>query len=203
MRFPKISIFFALTALAAVSQAQFSQPWTPNAKGFTSRIPNCSTPFGPPGMAVDDFVSASTSNLTILAWWCNVSAPAQLNRPVNVSVYPNLPGACFPDFTNSIYSQCVVPAIKQLVGTDCLGRRVYRCIALLPAGGVTVTPGAQYWLQISEDDSNSLTPGVDDFKWCGHFGNVGCPAFQIAPTGVVNSPLLGCGAVNDLAFRIA
>ncbi len=202
MRFPKVSILVAFSSLAALSQAQFTQPWTPNAKGFTSRIPNCSSPFGPPGFAADDFVSASTSNLTILVYWCNVSSPAQLNKPVSVTVYPNTPGACFPDFTVTVYSACVVPSIRTNVGTDCLGRKVWRCISFLPSGGMTVVPGQSYWLQLSEDDSSSINPGVDDWKWCGHFGNVNCPAFQLAPSGIMNSPLLGCGAVNDLAFAL-
>ena len=202
MRYLKISAIVGLASVCLMAQAQFSQPWTPNAKGFTSRIPNCSTPFGAPGMAVDDFVSASTTNLTVLVYWCNVSTPAQLNKPVHIAVYPNTPGACFPDLTVTVYSACVVPAITQLAGTDCLGRKVWRCGVLLPSGGVTVVPGTQYWLQISEDDSSSMNVGVDDFKWCGHFGNVNCPAMQISSIGTINSPLLGCGAVNDLAFRI-
>lgn len=202
MRSAKIFALLFLTSVGISAQAQFSQPWTGNMKGFTTRIPNCSTPFGSPGMAVDDFISASTSNLTVLVYWCNVSTPAQLNKPVHVAVYRDQPGICFPDFTANVYSACVVPALTQLAGTDCLGRKVWRCVALLPSGGMTVAPGAQYWLQISEDDSSSLNVGVDDFKWCGHVGNVLCNAFQIAPSGVTVNPLTGCGAVCDLAFRL-
>ena len=202
MRFPKFFISSAVVLCATLSQAQFSQPWTGTEKGFTSRIPNCSSPFGPPGMALDDFVSPTTSNLTVLVYWCNVSTPAQLNKPVHISVYPNTPGACFPDFTVTVYTACFVPAITGLAGTDCLGRKVWRCAVLLPSGGINVIPGQSYWLQLSEDDASSMNPGVDDWKWCGHFTNVNCPAFQIAPSGVTVNPLTGCGAIMDLAFRL-
>jgi hypothetical protein len=201
MRYTKIFSLLALASIGLSAQAQFSQPWTPNAKGFTTRVPNCSTPNGLPGAAYDDFISATTSNLTKLVWWGNVSGPAQLNKQVVVVIYRDLPAACSPDLSAPIYTTCVAPISTTLVGMDCLGRRVYRFRALLP-GGVTVTPGTKYWLQISENDAVSVTPGADDFKWCGHFGNVGCPAIQISPTGVTVQPLTGCGALCDLAFRI-
>jgi len=201
MRYTKIFSLLALASFSLTAHAQFSQPWTPNAKGFTTRVPNCTSPMGLPGAAFDDFVSATTANLTKLVWWGNVSGPAQLNKPVVVAIYPSTPGSCFPGLAAPIYTSCVTPISSTLVGIDCLGRRVYRFKGLLP-GGVTVVPGTKYWLQISENDSVSVTPGADDFKWCGHFGNVGCPAIQIAPTGVTVQPLTGCGALCDLAFRI-
>jgi len=43
--------------------------------------------------------------------------------------------------TVTVYSACVVPALTQLAGTDCLGRKVWRCVALLPSGGMAVDAG--------------------------------------------------------------
>jgi hypothetical protein len=201
MRSIKILALLSLATVSLVANAQFSQPWTPNAKGFTTRIPNCSTPYGLPGMAVDDFVCPSTITLTKLVYWGNVSGAGQLTKPVYVSIYPNTAGACFPDLSTPLYTACLTPSNVAWVGTDCLGRRVFRFKTLL-TGGFTATGSTQYWLQISENDSTSLTPNADDFKWCGHFGIVGCPAAQISPTGVTVQPLIGCSLNCDLAFRI-
>lgn len=202
MRQLKLIGVVAILASALSAHAQFFQPWTGPAKSFTSRIKSCPSPIQTPAAAYDDFVSASSTNLTTLMWWGNVSSGAQLSRRYFVGIYNSIPGACIPALsTGPLYHTCVVPAFTAPVGTDCTGHTVYLFLAFLP-GGFSATAGTKYWLQISESDAASVNVGVDDFRWSGHFTNVMCPACQITAAGTVVSPLTGCGALNDLAFGI-
>lgn len=203
MRSLKFISVTALLGCALFASAQFVQPWTTPDRGYVSCVKACTSPTVIPAAVYDDFVSASTTNLTLVAWWGNVTSAAQAARPYYVAIYNNLPGACFPDITpGPIYQACVNPVIHNVVGSDCQGIPVVRFAAPLPGTGFAATAGTKYWIQISEDDASSVNPGVPDFRWSSHFGIVGCPAVQINSAGVANSPLQGCGALNDMAFAI-
>ena len=203
MRSLRVIAILAFITMAVMASAQFFQPWTPPAKSFTSRVQSCANALYSPAAAYDDFVSANTLTLHVLAWWGNVSTPTQLTRPYYVAIYNTIPGACLPDIASGpIYHACVIPVLTSLAGTDCTGHNVYVFVSHLPSGGFPAVAGVKYWLQISENDNLSVNPGVDDFRWSGHFGPVMCPALQITSFGTINQPLQGCGALNDLAFGI-
>jgi hypothetical protein len=82
-----------------------------------------------------------------------------------------------------LQSWCVT-ASTTAAGLDCKGRTVLRFTStLVPA--FAATANVKYWLQISEDDSDSVQGGgTVDFRWSGYRPQRLCQAQQIDNLGV-------------------
>lgn len=184
-----------------------SQPWTAPRGAHQSRVISCTNPNPPAGasVAMDDWICPASGAMTRVQWWGIVRSTAQLTRRYYVAVWSHsAAGACRP--ATRLYQACVVPSTIA-VGTDCRQRIVYRFSASLPAPYFVQTAGTHYWLQISEDDSGSVTVGVDDFLWSSHLPISPaplCPALRQTAGGVIVQPIFDdCPAPipTDLAFR--
>jgi hypothetical protein len=197
-----------LCLLAPSTFAQkVNQPWTAPRGAHESRIITCTQPIPPAGglAAMDDWICPASGPMTRVQWWGVVSNPAQLQRRYYIAFYNGLATACLPG--QRAYQACVFPVTKP-VGTDCDGRTVYLFMASLPAPYFVQTAGQHYWIEVAEDDSSSVTPGVSDFKWSSHVPispSPMCPAVQQGAGGAFIQPIADdCTAPiqTDLAFRI-
>ncbi|MEK6642426.1 MAG: hypothetical protein AABZ08_00835 [Planctomycetota bacterium] len=176
----------SLLAFAAVANAQ-NQPWQFPNGAVESRVQTCTAPQPLNRVAMDDFQFAQTTTLRWVRWWGVVFNPAQLNnRSYYVAIYSSgngpCPAPCNPTVIQAPSPYCLVPSVTA-VGQDCNGRTVYRFTACLPAPFVALG-GTKYWLQISENNSNSATAG-EDFRWSGYRDIHNCPAQQRDAAGVV------------------
>jgi hypothetical protein len=185
-----------------------NQPWTAPRGAHESRIITCTQPVPPAGglAAMDDWICPASGAMTRIQWWGVVSTPAQLQRRWYIAFYNSLATACLP--ANRVYQACVIPVSKP-VGTDCDGRIVYLFMATLPPPYFVQTAGQHYWVEVAEDDSTSVTPGVPDFKWSSHIPispSPMCPAVQQPAGGGAFIQPIPDDCPNpiqtDLAFRI-
>jgi hypothetical protein len=179
------------------------QPWTYNRPPYQSRVVSCDNPMPEPKIALDDFVCEEGATLVRLRWWGWLSNVAQGQRDFYIAIYLDN-GNCQPQFP-AIAEWCIAPENPPVfVGNDCqaVPRPVYRMTVGLP-GGFVANAGQRYWLQISEDDSTSLTPNQDDFRWSAHRPeNVPtCWALEYPPLALL--PLDVCdNQRNELAFGL-
>src|SRR5262245_43006064 len=165
-----------LGAVAAVSLAgaalgqKINQAWSYPRGAHESRVISCTNPVPAAAwkVALDDWTCPQSGKITQVQWWGTVTNPAQLSRRYYIAIRRTAAG-CRPDMTSTgvLYQACVIPS-SVYVGLDCQQKRVYRLSAGLPAPQFTQTQGTQYWLQISEEDGGSVTPGVEDFRWSSH-----------------------------------
>lgn len=193
----------AFVVTAALGQAAFAQcnvfqPWTKPSDSFTSIVRSCDQPVTPDRVAMDDFICREQGKLDRLRWWGVVFSREQaLRGSYYIAIYEDN-GNCEPG--NQVYKACVRPQVK-LAGVDCKQNRVIQFDAALP-NPFPVQAGVRYWLQISEDDSRSFRPGVEDFRWSGHQPVKECEALQIDTMGNIIQPLIdSCNQrPSDLAF---
>jgi len=198
-----VGIVLGAVPVAHGQTCEFSQPWTPPRPPYQSRVVGCSQPTAEPKIALDDFICHQSARLVRVTWWGWLSARAQGSRNFYIAIYNNL--NCTP--TARVYWACVRPDFVVHVGADCQPARlsIYRMTAALP-GGFLAAAETRYWLQISEDDSDSLTANEDDFKWAAHRPEEGvipaCWAKQAPP--LADLPLDPCDAQkNELAFYLS
>ncbi len=176
-----------------------SQPWQPPRSSHRSRVFSCEQP-GPDNLvAMDDFRCEQGGEAVRLRWWGVLLTPAQAeDRQYYIAIYEDN-GECRPE--TLVYEACVKPQ-TQLIDVDCTGLDVYAFRARIPA--FTVQAGQRYWLQISEDDADSATPGADDFRWSGRRPVNLCPALQVDAQGQAHGPIRDAcdDAVVDLSFSL-
>lgn len=176
-----------------------SQPWQPPRSSHRSRVVSCDQPFPDNLVAMDDFQCEQGGEAVRLRWWGVLLAPEQAeDRHYYIAIYEDN-GNCRPD--TLVYEACVKPK-TQWIDVDCTGLDVYSFRARIPA--FTVQAGQRYWLQISEDDSDSANPGFDDFRWSGRQPVNACPALQVDVEGQPHGPLRDAcdDAVVDLSFSL-
>ncbi len=200
-----LSAAIVLTVAGAVPEAWsdciIRQRWTFNRPPYQSRVVSCDNPTPEPKIALDDFICQEGSTLVRLTWWGWLSNAAQGQRNFYVAIYLDN-GNCQP-VPGPIAQWCIAPQNPPvLVGNDCqaVPRPVYRMTVQLP-GGFLANGGQRYWLQISEDDSNSLTQNQDDFRWSAHRPTDPPVCWAVQAWPVVQLPLDVCdNQQNELAF---
>lgn len=176
---------------------KFSQPWTPPAAAFRSRVHSCANPIPRDRVALDDFEFEESGEIRRIRWWGVLLSPEQVDRPYYIAIYLDVD--CGPD--QMIYETCVIPNV-QPVDINCLNQSVFRFGAQIPP--VAINAGEHYWLQISEIDALSANVGQDDFLWAGRQPAQMCNAIQHTNEGQVIDPLLdACNQlVDDLSFQL-
>lgn len=149
----------------------FRQPWTPPAAAFRSRVVTCDDPRPLDRVAMDDFGFNVSGNAIRLRWWGVLTNGQQIGKSYYIAVYKD--SNCRPD--THVYKACVTPQVL-FQRIDCTQQRVFRFDTPIPP--LAVSAGQKYWIQISENDAGSATPGVDDFFWSGRQPVRGCRALQ-------------------------
>jgi len=197
-----------LCALVAMFVAEFSygqcifrQPWDKRSASHSSIVRSCDQPSPMDVVAMDDFVCRDGAKMNRLRWWGVLLDKKQYKsgRSYYIAIYDDN-GNCQPG--DKLYETCVKPQEKY-VGKDCAGNHVVMFTTKIPPFGAA--PGQRYWLQISEDDSNSARPGIEDFRWSGRMPIQFCPALQMDVAGGIRQPLIDrCTQKEvDLSFIIA
>jgi hypothetical protein len=195
---------FATAALASAQQPVVSQPYTLWRAAHTSTVVSCNNPAPFVSIALDDFGLQQATTLSRVTWWGELLCPTQAQRNAQaariyyIAIYPQIPGACRPSAV-PIYEACVNPDDFQQIGQDCTNRVVYSMTAPLP--GNPALAAGKYWLQISEDDADSVGPGQVNFRWSAHRPIVNCRALRT--NNLMNFAGLNdaCDNLpNDLAF---
>ena len=161
-----------LTVLWAVPAMAQNQPWKAPNGAVESRVQTCTFPQPLQRIAMDDFQFSATTVIKKVRWWGVVLDPnqAQLQRRFYIAIWGSAasgpcPTGCNP--SSVLASWCLTPSTAY-AGLDCQNRKVYRFTVCLPGGGFTALTAFKYWLQISEIDSDSARPGVEDFRWSGY-----------------------------------
>ena len=185
---------------AGVNQwyCRYFQPWSPPRAAHRSIVQSCAAPTPVDRVALDDFRCAQGGEIVRLRWWGEILDPEQLGpRRYYVAIYSDQD--CAPD--ELLYETCVVPQVRP-VQLDCRETPVFHFRAPIPF--FEIEANTRYWLQISEDDSDSANPGQDDFLWSGRRPLRACPAVQMDAAGSVYSPLIDpCFQTpNDLSFAL-
>ncbi|MBX3119496.1 MAG: hypothetical protein KF784_10545 [Fimbriimonadaceae bacterium] len=192
----------AVVASSAMSQV-WSQPWTRPLPAWTSVVRSCTNPKPYRLMALDDFmVNHHYVTLNTIVYWGTVTNFAQLGRPMFYAIYKDN-GNCQPDLNSMVWRDCLRPD-WEFVDGDCQNMRVFRFKQALTVGNLPFLTFGKYWLQISEDDSQSANPNVPEFAWSSHQPVNLCPAVQFDSTGAIIQPLIDpCnGQKDDLAFEL-
>lgn len=178
-------ILIAILGAATPALAQ-SQPWAAPNGSVNSTVSSCAAPTPLVAASLDDFQFAENRNISWIRWWGNVSANAQRNKHYYIAIWSNstLAGTCpMPCNPSVVLQSWCVTAGTALAGMDCNGRNVYRFSAAL-APAFAASAGTKYWLQICEEDADSVQLGVTDFRWSGYRPTRLCPAQQISAGGV-------------------
>lgn len=212
--------------LVAVSpaRAQKSQEFDPDRHyplgAVESRVQSCANPVPSPGWlaAFDDFRCDLTGPINHIYWW-GVILPennvAQLDKRYFISIRVDSGGPCedaagagcgpasltHPDTR----TWCVDPSWQDTGSLDCLGRRIYRFSASLSPPFEQIQ-GYHYWVQVSEIDDESSTPGVEDFRWKSTEPFQHCTAVQASPAAGVICPIGDdCPTLPpcDLTFKLS
>lgn len=185
---------------SALAQSWF-QPYTAPRASHESRVASCANPTPKKRVAMDDWLQPANRLITTVIFYGNLRHPAQGLRPYYLAIYRNRTGACMP-VQPAIYRACIVPVAAPSIAVDCTGRTVYKMYASMPA--FAAKANQRYWIQISEDDSASIAPGLEDFRWSGRRPQLHCPALQLTSSGAIVQPLLDrCDNLrNDLAFEL-
>ncbi|GEM_PF-2755887 len=172
------------------------QPWTRPSAAWESRVRACGDPTPTSLASMDDFNVQRGGRLIGVRWWGVLTSGAQIGKPYYIAIYSD--ADCKPG--NLLYRTCVVPQVRS-IGVDCRDQRVFELRTRIPA--FAVGTGAHYWLQISEDDAASATPGANDFLWSMHQPVRGCRALT-TPNYVDYRPLFDpCNQrESDLAFDL-
>ena len=174
----------------------FSQPYTPPAAAFRSRVSSCTNPAPMDRIAFDDFFCEQGGLAGQLRWWGTLSNAQQIGRPYYIAIYSDQ--NCHPNVL--LYQACVIPQVQQ-VSMNCNNNAVFRFQSAIPA--FNMAAGVRYWLQISEDDANSYTQGQDDFRWAGRQPVNGCPALQLDAGGEFHTLIDPCNQqLDDLSFQV-
>jgi hypothetical protein len=202
--FTAFALSLALFESTALGQ-KINQPWSAPRPSVESRVVTCNNNPQPPAggfAAFDDWVCPATGPLTRVQWWGTVTAPAQLTRRYNVSIWNHDAANCRRG-TARLYNACVTPTAVA-VGIDCQNRTVYRFAPSLPSPYFGQVVGTHYWLGIAEDDGASVTVGAPDFRWSEHVPVRFCAAEQVNSAGAVTQPLIDAcfNQPVDLAFRL-
>lgn len=179
------------------SYVVFSQPWTNPAASHTSRIESCDNPALDPSACYDDFYFREDSGMAVgVRWWGTLRNREQVGRSYYIAIYSQ--AGCQPG--DLLYKDCVRPQV-QLVGTDCQGEYVCRFSSLIDP--FPVQADTQYWIQISENDADSLTPGIDDFRWSARQGIYGCNALKSFGQNEFSPVIDPCNdRMMDMAFQL-
>ena len=191
-----------IASLSAIAQADppefctYSQPWTPPASSFRSRVVSCQNPQPMPRAAMDDFTCDEGGALGKVRWWGVLRTQQQVGRPYYIAIRSD--NNCQPDAL--LYETCVVPEV-QYVNDDCLNKHVFLFSAQIQP--FMVNAGERYWLEIAENDAQSAAQGQDDFRWSGHQPVEGCPALQRNAAGVFFELHDACNEMpSDLSFEV-
>jgi len=199
-------ILFATLAFATLSLGKgYQQPWTPKFPAWESVVYSCDYPKPYKLIAADDFIFNFGILLPInhINWWGVVSKADQLKRPFYIAIYKDT-GFCVPAWQSIIWKECVKPESVELVGEDCQGNKVWKFNSNVdPLNPLTLGDG-HYWIQISEDDVDSVNPDQTDFWWSSHYPVVKCPALQADSSYNIFQPLIDpCyQKPDDLAFEL-
>ncbi len=200
----RLLALLCLVSAACGSMAQvWSQPWTFNLPSWQSVVRSCDVPKPMRMIALDDFeVTTHYVTLNTIVYWGTVRTGQQLGRPMYYAIYKDN-GNCQPALSSLVWKDCLRPTYEFVDG-DCLNQRVWRFKQALNSLNLPTLTYGHYWLQISEDDSNSATPGVPEFSWSSHQRFNLCPAVQVDSNGVMYQPLIDpCnGDIDDLAFEL-
>jgi hypothetical protein len=189
----------ALLIESALAQPLYRQPWRLQRASHSSIVESCATPTPMDLVALDDFEVDESGTVLRIRWWGVLLHPGQkFERPYYIAFYSDN-GNCQP--LDLLYEECVIPEVKR-VGTDCNPDPVFRLSAPIPP--FAVSSNTRYWLQISEDDSQSARQGVEDFRWSGRRPQRYCPAIQRDATGTIYTPLLDIcdNQPDDLSFAL-
>ncbi len=191
------------TAASCCAMSQvWSQPWTRPLPAWNSTVKACDSPTPYRLIALDDFYVINDVLVSTFVYWGTVTADAQLGRPMYYAVYKDN-GNCQPDMNALVWRDCLKPE-WEFVDGDCQGMKVFRFKQALNPFNFLYPGGQKLWLQISEDDSQSVRVGRPDFAWSSHQKVNLCPAVQVDSAGVIYQPLVDpCNfRKDDLAFEL-
>lgn len=191
-----------LAASSAMSQI-WTQPWTAPLPSWLSVVRSCDSPKPLRLIALDDFmIESHYATIQTIVYWGTVRDYNQLGRPMYYAIYKDN-GNCQPAMDSLIWKDCLKPEFEFVDG-DCLNQRVWRFKQALNPLNLPFLFYGKYWLQISEDDSNSANVGRPEFAWSSHQDYLLCPAVQVDSTGAIYQPLVDpCnGGKDDLAFEL-
>lgn len=177
-----ILLLAACTVASASAQAlKTLQAWTPPWPTFESRVISCPNPVPAQGwkVALDDWICPQSGPIIRVSWCGWLRNPVQATRRYWIAVYAHA-APCQPNFAQRLFGVCVTPDRYKLLGLDCQNRPIYRLSAPLPTPFMQ-QQGTHYWLQISEADAESITPGAEDFRWASCVPVRNCPAVQDPP----------------------